>query len=559
MTVISTDIKKEGKGVVGYEIANPNQTVELAEGVTISAADDPAIAGDESSYGIQGLATSTGGSLVLNGAVHSESSAGLFSAADNYSVQIGPNGTVSGGTDGIVLSASVSGVGGNAVVNWGLITGATSIGIWASYSNNLITNHGKVEAPTGIVAGSAGSGNNKVVNGASGSIVSYGGFFSMKGSAVTLHGAGSSLENGGLIRTDSFNAAVRLVSLEGETQKIFNTGIIESSSGKQDLTVQGGEGSDQVFNQKTIIGGVLLGSGNDLYDGRSGTIINGLVDLGSGNDAAYGGSGNETVNGGAGNDYLSGSAGADVLNPLEFLSASDRDTVDGGTGIDTLSFGMEFVNKELNLLKFPVDATVDLRSTKLQNVGKNWGSVKLTGIENITTLQGKDLLIGDSRANAFLSGAGDDTLEGGLGNDVLDGEGGFDFARFTGSTGAKVSLATTKAQSTGYGTDTLRNIEGLTGGSGADRFTGNSQDNRFYGNAGHDSVWGGNGHDTLVGGSGNDRLTGGSGKDVFVLNAKLSAVSNVDRITDFLRKDDTIQLENAIFRKLTKTGVLNKN
>jgi serralysin len=142
---------------------------------------------------------------------------------------------------------------------------------------------------------------------------------------------------------------------------------------------------------------------------------------------------------------------------------------------------------------------------------------------------------------------------------VLDGEGGFDFARFTGSVGAKVSLATTKAQSTGYGVDTFRNIEGLSGGSGADRFTGNGQDNSFYGNAGHDTLSGGSGADTLWGGAGKDRLTGGSGKDVFVFNTKPSTVSNVDRITDFLRKDDTIQLENAIFKKLAKVGTLSKS
>ena len=44
-----------------------------------------------------------------------------------------------------------------------------------------------------------------------------------------------------------------------------------------------------------------------------------------------------------------------------------------------------------------------------------------------------------------------------------------------------------------------------------------------------------------------------------MFDTKLNKISNVDTITDFRRVDDTIRLENAIFKKLTKTGPLNKN
>ena len=47
------------------------------------------------------------------------------------------------------------------------------------------------------------------------------------------------------------------------------------------------------------------------------------------------------------------------------------------------------------------------------------------------------------------------------------------------------------------------------------------------------------------------------GKDIFKFNAALNA--NTDRITDFVVIDDTIQLENAIFTKLTTTGLLSAN
>lgn len=42
---------------------------------------------------------------------------------------------------------------------------------------------------------------------------------------------------------------------------------------------------------------------------------------------------------------------------------------------------------------------------------------------------------------------------------------------------------------------------------------------------------------------------------MFRFNTALTA--NVDKITDFAVVDDTIQLQNAIFTKLTATGVLN--
>jgi len=58
---------------------------------------------------------------------------------------------------------------------------------------------------------------------------------------------------------------------------------------------------------------------------------------------------------------------------------------------------------------------------------------------------------------------------------------------------------------------------------------------------------GNSGSATLNGGSGNDSLSGGSGKDIFVFGTKASS-SNVDKITDFNVKDDTIWLENAYFK-----------
>ncbi|MDD5273623.1 MAG: hypothetical protein PHU14_13000 [Methylovulum sp.] len=85
---------------------------------------------------------------------------------------------------------------------------------------------------------------------------------------------------------------------------------------------------------------------------------------------------------------------------------------------------------------------------------------------------------------------------------------------------------------------------------------GTANADTLNGTVGNDNLYGGGGNDTLNGGLGNDTLTGGAGSDIFRFNFA-PATTNIDKITDFTVADDTIQLENSIFTKLTTTGVLN--
>ena len=78
----------------------------------------------------------------------------------------------------------------------------------------------------------------------------------------------------------------------------------------------------------------------------------------------------------------------------------------------------------------------------------------------------------------------------------------------------------------------------------------------FGATARKDKLKGGDGDDTLRGGLGNDRLKGGADGDSFVFSTKLSEKKNVDKIADFSHKDDTILLDNAIFKKLKDEGEL---
>jgi Ca2+-binding RTX toxin-like protein len=89
-----------------------------------------------------------------------------------------------------------------------------------------------------------------------------------------------------------------------------------------------------------------------------------------------------------------------------------------------------------------------------------------------------------------------------------------------------------------------------------DRGAGTDGDDVLKGSSSNDVLNGLAGNDKLYGGAGKDTLTGGSGNDIFVFDTK-PGNSNLDKITDFSEKYDTIWLENATFTKLgKKTGIL---
>ncbi|MDD5274065.1 MAG: calcium-binding protein, partial [Methylovulum sp.] len=188
------------------------------------------------------------------------------------------------------------------------------------------------------------------------------------------------------------------------------------------------------------------------------------------------------------------------------------------------------------------------------------GIVKM-GTVNADTLTG-------TAWNDMVNGAGgNDTLNGGNGNDRIDGGTGVDV--MVGGLGNDVYIADVSGdvvtEASGGGIDTIytpatrtlaANIENMfLIGSTVSNGTGNELANILSGNTVNNVLSGEANNDTLIGGLGNDTLTGGEGQDVFRFNTALSA--NVDKITDFVALDDTIQLENAIFTKLTTTGVLN--
>jgi Ca2+-binding RTX toxin-like protein len=214
-----------------------------------------------------------------------------------------------------------------------------------------------------------------------------------------------------------------------------------------------------------------------------------------GADYLVGGAGNDTLNGGPGNDFLTGSAGKDVFLFTDRLNKS--------TNVDTIT-------------DFSVrDDTIHLDNkvfTKLEKTG---------------TLSKSNFVVGTKALDA---------------NDhiIYDKKKGYVYYDADGSGKGKAVLFVKVKKGLSLTEKDFRVVN-----------------EKIVGDEGNNTLTGSVNKDTLSGGS--DRLTGGLGNDAFVFRDKLNKSTNVDTITDFSVQDDTIHLENGIFRQLKKTGDLSKS
>jgi Ca2+-binding RTX toxin-like protein len=189
----------------------------------------------------------------------------------------------------------------------------------------------------------------------------------------------------------------------------------------------------------------------------------------------------------------------------------------------------------------------------------------LTYINVLGNIQNNQIT-GNSGDNTLDGNAGVDTLAGGTGNDAYVVDQPNDFPGLIGDT---------IVEQAGEGTDTVYSYVGYALGAHIENLilfdnpdipltqvisgignnlnnvvTGNQHDNDLYGGAGKDTVSGGLGNDLLHGDAGRDILKGGAGRDIFVFDTKPNKATNLDRITDYNVKEDTLWLDNAIFKKL---------
>jgi len=288
------------------------------------------------------------------------------------------------------------------------------------------------------------------------------------------------------------------------------------------------------------------GFGNDLLDG------------GEGDDFLYGYNGDDYLDGGMGNDYLDasdsvniatihdgydiliGGAGDDVLYAGGVIEdIGELDYLDGGDGADYLWAG-----RGMDVLLGGVGNDIllgDNRPSGGPIPFNNSGSMILVpgpaifsvtgGDDSLDGGDGNDILVGDGGDDVLLGGddndelwgddqqvavvqEGNDWLDGGAGNDQLVGGGGQD--TLAGGDGDDL-LAGDYANNSTDGFDDILDggagIDELQGGGGHDLLTGGTENDRLFGQDGNDSLFGDTGDDLLTGGLGNDELDGGEGID----------------------------------------------
>ena len=300
-----------------------------------------------------------------------------------------------------------------------------------------------------------------------------------------------------------------VVTLNGGTNAGVSIGGVLEDTLRNVENIIGGSGSDTIIGDASAnrltggAGGDILkgGLGADFLDGGIGSDTADFSDksssvavtLDGSNDAvaAVGGVAEdvirniENVFGGTGADLFTGDGLANLIR-----GGAGADILDGGGGADTV----DYRDKTLAVV-----ATLNGAADAIVRIG-GVNEDTIRNFENLLGGSAGDTLTGDNLAN-FLSGNdGADFLAGGLGADVLDGGAGIDSADFREKSGAiSVTLngaANAQVMVGGIAEDTLRNVENIFSGSGADTLIGDGLSNLFRGGLGQDFIDGGAGSDT---------------------------------------------------------------
>ncbi len=367
----------------------------------------------------------------------------------------------------------------------------------------VVTNAGFLTSP---VIQSNQAGNTILI---SGTVASLG-----AADAITMTGGGSVTNNGlisGALTSDgplSFNNTNRFVGFVVDTQAALTTGTVISNRGSMMLyepvgatahvagaLISLGASDDTVINRGKMMGNVVLGEGNNTFDGRIGEIMG----------SVFGGSGNDT--------YM-------FDKPITIIDTGGTDTI-----VARMSMTLSSTFENLTLGGFG-----------------NFAGTGNTAANVLIGNTGNNVLDGIGNNDTILGGAGSDVIYGGYGDDSLDGQNGAD--RVLGGFGNDIMLG-------GDGSDTLK------GETGTDQLFGGNAADTLDGGIGSDTMDGGDGDDVLTGGAfGSDLLTGGLGADQFVyLTVDDSLATHAaDVISDFEVGIDKIDLSALVAGDLVFVG-----
>lgn len=298
---------------------------------------------------------------------------------------------------------------------------------------------------------------------------------------------------------------------------------------------------------------------------------------GEGGDNLLGHTNSQVLLGGGGDDVLAGAQGHDTIqggsgDDLAIWTPGDgSDSIDGGTGTDTLRLDRLDITPEQILDAIEVDAGGPqpvLTGDGRIDVSGVTGRIVLGGVtidfRNLEYIEGPrvtgtdaaDRLAGSAFGDNIAAGGGDDTVTAGYGNDSVRGQDGNDVIVWQPQHGSD-------SIDGGAGADTLRledsrhsiaqildrivadpgsrgpamtddgriYVQGVTGSLTIDgqvirfanleyievpRIAGTDRAEVVAGGTGTELVDAGAGDDTVIGGGGNDTVSGGAGQDLIV-------------------------------------------
>jgi Ca2+-binding RTX toxin-like protein len=387
------------------------------------------------------------------------------------------------------------------------------------------------------------------------------------------------------------------VLVHGQTTGGLNSGADWNSAAAGDQTVpangtftvvvNGGDGNDAltVLAKTTEIAAATLnGEGGD--DVLTGADTNDTLAGGEGNDRLVGAKGTDLMSGGAGNDTLvwnngdgsdrmNGDAGNDGAEVNGSPTLADVFTLDPEPG------GVKF--QRTNLVPFTLDTATErfqvngLGGNDLVSANAGVGALTLlsvdggAGDDTINGSDGPDLIlggegndvlnggggddriVGDRGTDTMNGGAGDDTLvwNNGDGTDVINGDAGSDDVEVNGSptasdiftvepSGARVRFDRPNLVpfSLDIGSSETMHANGLGGDDTITVGEVGAYTVTASGGPGNDTLAGAGSSETFLGGSGNDTINPGGGLDVVSGNDGDDRVNVRDHTADVARGGD---------------------
>ena len=287
---------------------------------------------------------------------------------------------------------------------------------------------------------------------------------------ISRNGAGRLLVNDGAVQ------------IRGGTATVANTTLIQvfGQNGNDTITLDEGKGA---LPRANLFGGtgndtLTGGSGDDMLFGQSG---NDTLFGKGGIDFLFGGSENDVLTGGDGGDLVFGESGNDrmVWNP-----GDDTDLNEGGSGVDVVEVnggaGAEMFTLTANgtRVRFdrldPAPFSIDIGTSESFVLNMNGGNDSFSATGNLAALisvtvdggAGNDTILGSNGVDLLIGGDGDDFIDGQQGNDVaflgdgddlfnwdpgdgsdtVEGQNGIDTLQFNGSNGSEIFQASANGQ-----------------------------------------------------------------------------------------------------------------